>query len=151
MKFSKYQEEKYKTETLDRGKIREKVLHDINLPQYDRQEEVPTHSFGNQDRSRILQVKGSGSAAKQLRQNMTPYELRLEQEATKGPFDGKSKMPRLREFMEQNQLPHVENKDKPQTQLLSTGKDEFYFKGGSYKTQMNEATSKVDSQLKATN
>jgi hypothetical protein len=100
VKFSRYHEQKYRTELLNRDKIREKVLHDINLPQYDRKEEVPTKSFENEEHSRLVRIKDSGAAEKQLRQNMTPFELELEQEVARSPLDEKTKRPRLKEFLE---------------------------------------------------
>ena len=81
IKYSKYQEEKYKTETLDRDKIREKVLHDINLPQYDRKDDEPYQMFKDRDHLKIWNNPESEAAAKLKKQNMTPFE-RLEEKAT---------------------------------------------------------------------
>ena len=53
--------------------------------------------------------------------------------------------------MDKNHLNYVHNRDKSQKVLLSLGHDDFYFKGGTYKTNMNAETSKVDPQTKPFN
>ena len=66
-------DEKFKTESLNRSQIREKVMFDINLPVYDREEQIPNKSLENDDLTRIRNVVETGSAEKQIRQNMTPF------------------------------------------------------------------------------
>ena len=76
-------DEKFKTESLNRSQIREKVMFDINLPVYDREEQIPNKSLENDDLTRIRNVVETGSAEKQIRQNMTPFQLKVEDEIKK--------------------------------------------------------------------